>query len=187
MVWLWLKDMIPWQVEPITRTCITRALQCEPHLQPHTPLPQDRLKLRGVPFGGTSTTPGLKSIAGSKSGAPIPCFRASSARPSAQMPHEVLAVACTAQALSVDAETPSAQGHWAAVRRLEGSPFPRDAEKAIARVRSSRVKRGSDWEGGHQGSEQKQAHFATIGHMWLFHTKIKGNRHLQVAIFRCIM
>ncbi|CAJ1326856.1 unnamed protein product [Effrenium voratum] len=54
-------------------------------------------------------------------------------QPSAQMPHEVLAVACTAQALSVDAETPSAQGHWAAVRRLEGSPFPRDAEKDLAK------------------------------------------------------
>ena len=55
---------------------------------------------------------------------------------SAQMPHEVLAIGCSLHpTVSPDAsvsesDLQSSRSKWAAVRRLDGNPFPRDAEKA---------------------------------------------------------
>ena len=50
-----------------------------------------------------------------------------------QAPHEVLAVACTLHPnVSPDASGASQSGHgkWAAIRRLDSNPLPRDADKA---------------------------------------------------------
>eukprot|EP00933_Yihiella_yeosuensis_P044542 TRINITY_DN39787_c0_g1_i1.p1 TRINITY_DN39787_c0_g1~~TRINITY_DN39787_c0_g1_i1.p1 ORF type:complete len:1468 (-),score=429.23 TRINITY_DN39787_c0_g1_i1:137-4402(-) len=59
-------------------------------------------------------------------------------QPSAQQPHEALAIACTLHpnmspdASDSDKELKQGMGHWAGIRRLESRPFPRDAEKVLA-------------------------------------------------------
>mmetsp|Transcript_38866 Transcript_38866/g.89951 ORF Transcript_38866/g.89951 Transcript_38866/m.89951 type:complete len:1385 (-) Transcript_38866:145-4299(-) len=57
-----------------------------------------------------------------------------------QMPHEILAIGCTLHpSVSADATSDSdlqtTVGRWGAVRRMDGNPFPRDAEKVLASSR----------------------------------------------------
>eukprot|EP00435_Cladocopium_sp_Y103_P021905 s2320_g5.t1 len=55
---------------------------------------------------------------------------------SSQAPHEVLAIACTLHTnVSADAGSEDPRmGTWAAVRRLDINPLPRDADKALAQA-----------------------------------------------------